>query len=293
MTDRQEAPRQEALPQEASRGLTVDADDLTPPPEIARRALRGRRPTHRTVAILPLGATEQHGPHLSPDTDWIIAEAMAERAAGRAKADTVVLPAERIGYSPEHLAWPETRSLGYADAVERWCAIARWLSAGGVRRVLLLNAHGGNAPLMTVAATELRVRDRLLCATTAWTRHGDPTALVGVPEKRHGIHAGLIETSVMLALRPDLVRMGDAKRFGSLQEAHEREHRHLRAYGPHAHGWTMEDLNPSGATGDAASATPELGEALIEDAVAGLAGLVEEVVAFDPPWFGDDHDSVT
>lgn len=266
-------------------GAVVGASDLVAPPEIARGALEGRRPGPRTVAILPLGATEQHGPHLAPDTDWIIAEAVAGRAAKGAGADTIVLPAERIGYSPEHLAWTETRSLPYAEAIERWCAIGRWLAAGGVRRVVLLNAHGGNAPLVTVAATEMRVRDGLLAVATAWTRHGDPAALVGAPEKRHGIHAGLIETSAMLHLRPDLVAMERAERFGSLQEAHERERLHLRAYGPHAHGWAMGDLNPLGATGDAAGATAALGEALIGEAVRGIAALIDEAAAFDPPWF--------
>ena len=266
------------------RGRTIGTGDLVPPPELVRRAMAGRRAGPRTVAILPLGATEQHGPHLSPDTDWIMAEAMAARAAERARADVIVLPAERIGYSPEHLAWPETVSLGYADAIERWTAIGRWLRAGGVQRLLLLNAHGGNAPLASIVATELRARSSLLCVATSWTRHGDPTALVGVPEKAHGIHAGLIETSVMLALRPDLVAMDRAEAFGSLQRAHERERTLLRAYGPHAHGWLMEDLNPDGATGNARDATAALGERLIEGAVEGLATLIEETAAFDPPW---------
>ena len=286
MTDRsRRTPSASPSAREQARGRTIDPGDLPPPPEIVREALAGRRVDPRTVAILPLGATEQHGPHLTPDTDWIIAEAMAQRAAERANVDAVVLTTERIGYSPEHLAWPETVSLGYADAVERWVAIGRWLAAGGVRRLVLLNAHGGNAALMTVAATEMRVRHAMLCVATSWTRHGDPTALVGVPEKRHGIHAGLIETSIMLALRPDAVAMDRAEAFASLQQAHERERTLLRAYGPHAHGWAMEDLNPEGATGNAAEATAELGERLIEGAVGGLATLIGEVAAFDPPWF--------
>ena len=273
-------------PYERRAGRLVASGELPPADGIVADALAARNapPGERTVAVLPLGATEQHGPHLSPNTDWIIADAMAARAATLADADTMVLPAERIGYSPEHLGWEATRTLGYGDAVERWCAIGGLLAHQGVWRLVLLNAHGGNAPLLAVAATEMRMRYSMLCVATSWTRHGDPAVLVGTPEKTHGIHAGLIETSVILALRPDLVSMERAEAFGSLQQRHERERALLRAYGPHAHGWTMEDLNPDGATGDAASATAALGEALIADAVQGLARLIEEVAAFDPPW---------
>ena len=241
----------------------------------------------RTVAILPLGATEQHGPHLPPETDWIIAEAMAGRAAAAVgDVPTRVLPVETVGYSPEHLAWPETRSLPYGEAVERWIGTGAALAEKGIRRLVLLNAHGGNAPLLTIVATELRVRHAVLCVATSWTRHGDPASLVGADEKRLGIHAGQIETSVMLALRPDLVRMDRAEAWPSLQARHEQGRRLLRAYGPHAHGWAIEDLNPAGAVGDARRATPELGEALIADAVGGLAALIRETAAFDPPWWG-------
>ena len=242
-------------------------------------------PAPRTVALLPLGATEQHGPHLSPDTDWIIAEALAARVAEASEVETLVLPVEKVGYSPEHAAWAETRSLGACEAIERWTGIGADLAARGVRRLVLLNAHGGNSPLLTVVATELRVRHDMLAVATAWTRHGDPAARVGEGERAHGIHAGMIETSVMLALRPDLVDMSRAASWPSLQEWHEAAHSHLRAYGPHAHGWAMQDISPSGAVGDAGAARAALGRALIDDAVAGLAGLVGETARFDPPWF--------
>ena len=242
----------------------------------------------RLLAILPLGATEQHGPHLPAGTDWMIAEAMAERTAALLPDVAVErLPVERIGYSPEHLAWPQTRSLPYHEAVERWIGIGAALAGRGVRRLMLLNAHGGNSPLLAIVATELRARHGMLCVATSWTRHGDPATRVGADERRLGIHAGLIETSIMLALRPDLVDMDAAASWPSLQARHERERALLRAYGPHAHGWTMEDLNPSGAVGDARGATAALGEALIADAVAGLAALAREMAAFDPPWWTD------
>ena len=242
-----------------------------------------------SLAILPLGATEQHGPHLPAETDWIIAEAMAARtAAALPDVACEALPVERVGYSPEHLAWPETRSLPAAEAIERWVGIGAALAARGQRRLLLLNAHGGNAPLLTIVVTELRHRHGLLAVATSWTRHGDPARHVGAAEKAHGIHAGRIETSVMLALRPDLVRMDRATAWPSLQGEHERRHALLRAYGPHAHGWLMGDLHPSGAVGNAAAATAEEGEALIADAVEGLVRLAREVALWRPPWFGDE-----
>ena len=127
----------------------------------------------------------------------------------------------------------------------------------------MLNAHGGNSPLMTVVATELRVRLSMLAVATSWTRFIAPGGGVSAEEKACGIHGGQIETAVMLALRPDLVDMARARDFPSAQAAHVRDFAHLRAYGPHAYGWKMSDLNADGVTGNAAAATPADGSATI------------------------------
>lgn len=259
------------------RGQGIDASALQDEHDMAMTAGKGN-----PIAILPLGATEQHGRHLPPDTDWIIAEAVAGRAAERLGGELAlhVLPVERIGYSLEHLDLGRTETLGWQEATERWIGIGRDCRAAGFDKLALLNAHGGNSPLMTIVVTELRVRHEMLAVATSWTRFGWPADLVGEHERAYGIHGGFIETSVMLALRPDLVDMSAAADFPSRQEQLARDYRHLRAYGPHAFGWRMSDLSPAGVTGNAAAATPEAGRRLLDHAVGGFCELLREVDRF-------------
>lgn len=235
------------------------------------------------IAVLPLGAHEGHGPHLPLETDTLIAEGIVERltAVLPAHLPVTVLPAEPVGYSPEHLDVPGTRSLGYAEAVERWLGIAEKLAGLGIRKLVMLNAHGGNSPLMTIVATEARVRFDMLTVATSWTRFGQPDGWIAPEDKAIDIHGGDIETSAMLALHPQHVRMDRAERFGSRQAEFAARFAHLRAYGPHAFGWKMSDLNPKGAAGDASAATAEKGERLIAHALRGLVALLEDVAAFD------------
>ncbi len=235
------------------------------------------------IAVLPLGAHEQHGPHLPFETDTIIASGVAERLAARLPAglDVRFLPVEPVGYSIEHMDVEGTRSLDYREAVERWLAIAAREQGQGVRKLVLLNAHGGNSPLLTIVATEARIRFNMLAVATSWTRFGVPEGFMTPAEKAIDIHAGDIETSVMLALRPDLVNLEAARNFPSRQREFERRFAHLRAYGPHAFGWKMSDLNPEGAAGNAAAATAEKGELLLDHAVAGLTALLLDIAEFD------------
>jgi creatinine amidohydrolase len=145
----------------------------------------------------------------------------------------------------------------------------------------MLNAHGGNSPLMTIVATEARVRFNMLAVATSWTRFGLPEGLISPEEKAIDIHGGDIETSVMLALHPDRVDMGRAEAFQSRQSEFASRYRHLRAYGPHAFGWKMSDLNKAGVAGNAAAATAEKGEAILAHAVKGIMELLQDVAAFD------------
>jgi creatinine amidohydrolase len=239
------------------------------------------------IAVLPLGAHEQHGPHLPLETDTLIAQ-------GIIRATLAVLPdhipasflaVEPVGYSVEHMDVPGTRTLAWDEAVERWLDIAAMLAGQGIRKFVMLNAHGGNAPLMTIVATEARIRFNMLAVATAWTRFGYPDGVVSDAEKAYGIHAGDIETSVMLALHPGLVDIGKAADFSSLQEKLARSAIHLRAYGPHSFGWKMSDLNDRGATGNALSATAEKGRALIDHAAASFVELLQDIHTFDTSRF--------
>lgn len=246
----------------------------------------------RTIAVLPLGATEQHGPHLPFETDTIIAETIVTAAKKRLREtalDIRFLPAEPVGYSIEHTDVAGTRTLAFDEAVNRWIGIGEACHRDGIAKLVMLNAHGGNVPLMTVVATELRARLGMLAVATSWTRFAPADSIFDADERAYGIHGGAIETSVMLAARPDLVDMERAGDFPSLQRDLATGYTHLRAYGPHAFGWMMRDLNTDGVTGNAAAASAEKGRAIIDAAADGFVELLHDVDRFEPPWFEDKH----
>ncbi len=235
--------------------------------------------TSRWIAILPLGATEQHGPHLPPETDTLIAQAVCARvrAVMPSSLPITFLQAEPVGYSPEHIDFPVTQSLSYNEAIERWIKIGKNLHSQGICKLVMLNAHGGNSPLMTIVATELRVRYSMLAVATSWTRFGVPDGIISHEDKAIDIHGGLIETSVMLAAHPELVDMSKAADFPSAQTRFISDFAYLRAYGPHAFGWKMQDLNSDGVCGNASAAAAEIGEKLLDNAATGMVELLKDV----------------
>lgn len=243
------------------------------------------------IVVLPLGAHEQHGPHLPFETDTIIAEGLVARINEALPANLNVnfLPVQPVGYSIEHMDVEGTQSLAFSEAVNQWVGMGENLNAGGIRKLVMLNAHGGNAPLMTIVATELRARLDMLAVATSWTRFGLPEGLIAPEEKALDIHGGFIETSVMLALRPDLVDMSKAAEFTSAQSDFAKDFKHLRAYGPHAFGWKMSDLNAQGVAGNAAAATAEAGEKILAHAVSCFIELLQDVDRFDLARFSSNH----
>lgn len=251
--------------------------------------------TEPPIAVLPLGAYEQHGPHLPFETDTLIAKGIAARLVQALPEDLAIhlLPVEPVGYSIEHMDVAGTKTLDFDEAVDRWLTLAGDCAATGMRKLLLLNAHGGNSPLLTIVATEARIRFDMLVVATSWTRFGVPQGLIAPEARAVDIHAGDIETSVMLALHPEKVALERARDFPSRQGLFERDFTHLRAYGPHAFGWKMSDLNPDGAAGNAAAATAAKGEAILDHAVSGLVALLKDIRAFDLDLFGRDRGSTT
>ncbi len=239
------------------------------------------------IAVLPLGAHEQHGPHLPFETDTLIAQGIVARLREALPAGFPVdfLPVEPVGYSVEHMNVPGTKTLAFDEAVNRWLGLAEAQHAKGIRKFVMLNAHGGNSPLMTIVATEARLRFGMLAVATSWTRFGLPEGLIEPQDKAIDIHGGDIETSVMLALYPDRVDMEKAEHFPSRQSEFAKRFKHLRAYGPHAFGWMMSDLNDQGVAGNASVASAEKGERIIAHSVRGLKELLEDVHAFDMKTF--------
>ncbi|MEW7008025.1 creatininase family protein [Lentilitoribacter sp. EG35] len=237
---------------------------------------------HETIVIIPFGAYEQHGAHLPSDTDAIIATELARRLGDVVdKLKIKLLPTEQIGYSIEHLDFGKTKSFSYQKAIERWLGIIKQQYDLGHRKILLLNAHGGNSPLLTIVATEARVKWNMLVVVTHWTRFGLPDELADKMDKSIDIHAGDIETSIMLSINSDLVNMKYTENFPSKQSVYIDNYKFLRAYGPHAFGWKMSDLNDQGVVGNASSATAEKGNLILEHTISGLKDLVTDISQFD------------
>ncbi len=244
------------------------------------------------IGILPLAATEQHGNHLPVETDSLIVAGIIERLAKRLPPDARVtfLPVEETGYSPEHMDFAGSTSLSYDAAINQWIGIGAELNSCGIRKIILLNAHGGNSPLMTIVATELRIKFSMLAVATSWTRFAAPAGLIDSDEIAYGIHGGEIETSVMLALHPEKIHLENLAIYPNFQEELVNKNRFLRAYGKHAFGWKIQDLNPDGVVGNATKANAEKGEKLLDHSVNGLLHLIREVEQFDISYFDQaDH----
>jgi creatinine amidohydrolase len=236
----------------------------------------------KTIAILPVAAIEQHGPHLPVMTDTAIGTGMLDLLRQRLPADlhVLVLPIQAVGKSNEHLLSPGTLNLSAETLTNVLVEIGESVHRAGLRKMVLANSHGGNVPVLTVVARELRVRCGMLVVPTQWGRFGQPDGLYGPTEMRHGIHAGDIETSLMLQFRPDLVTMAAAKNFVSSAVAMEKEFKQLSATGQHGFGWIAQDLHPDGAVGDAANATADKGQRSAEHQVDGFIALLRDMTAF-------------
>lgn len=235
-----------------------------------------------TVALLPLAAVEQHGPHLPLSTDAVIADGIVQRALAHLPEHTpvLVLPTQQVGYSPEHTGFAGTLSLPVAAVIGHWTDLGACVARAGVRKLLLFNSHGGQVAMTDIVARELRIRHGMLVYGCNWWNLplGDEVqGLFSADEHRFGVHGGSIETSLMLALRPDLVRMDEAQDFHSTSRDRAGAYPILGNGRSAKLGWAMQDYNPQGAAGDASTATAAKGEALLAAAAGQLALLLQEL----------------
>ena len=240
----------------------------------------------RMVAVLPLGATEQHGPHLPLSVDTVLVHAVVEAALSHLTSldPVLVLPTLPVGWSPEHTAYAGTLSLSSQTTLALWKDVGASVARAGVKKLLLFNAHGGHTGLMDVVARELRGECGLTVFSSSWYQLplGDALAAFSAQEQRFGVHAGEIETSMMLALSPQQVDMQAAQHFESAAQDRAKRFALLGDGRSAKLGWHMQDYNAFGAAGHAAAAKAEKGQALIEAAGVSLAALLRELVQFEP-----------
>ncbi len=233
----------------------------------------------RQVTLLPVAATEQHGPHLPLATDAAINAGVVARAVELVPMETplLVLPMLPVGVSPEHRDFPGTLSVSAETLLRMVLEIAGSVARAGLRKLILFNSHGGQPAVLDIAAQELRSRHAMVAVVANSWRMMRPAEFFSTAEREAGIHAGAIETSLILHLHPGLVRRDRIAEFPSAARDHERDHPELAAGGRFKFAWQSQDLNPAGAVGDARSATPEAGAVLVDQAARALVALASDL----------------
>ena len=233
------------------------------------------------IAVVPVAAIEQHGPHLPGATYTTIMQGMIDTVLPLVPDDLDVrfLPVQAVGKSNEHLHAPGTLTLPAPVLIEAWTELGLSVARAGVRKIVFVNSHGGNEEIMGIVARELRVKAGMLAVKTSWQRFGRPAGMYTEEEERFGIHGGDVETSLMLHFRPDLVRMEEARNFRSATSRADETFALLKPQGAHAFAWIASDINPAGVAGDASIATERKGRATAAHQAAGFVDLLRDVRA--------------
>lgn len=234
------------------------------------------------VAVLPVAATEQHGPHLPLSVDVDLVDGIVAACLPHLPQSLPVLflPTQTVGLSSEHLHFAGTLSLSPETIIRTWVEIGAAVARASVKKLVLFNSHGGNVAVMDIVARELRAHHGMMVFSSSWYNLplGDAADAFSAEEHRFGSHAGDIETSMMLALNPQSVRMDKAQNFQSTSQSRAQQYPILGNGKSAKLGWQMQDINPNGAAGNAANATANKGRALVEEAGKQLAVMLQEVV---------------
>tara|TARA_R100001230_G_C5675739_1_gene181369 strand:+ start:945 stop:1751 length:807 start_codon:yes stop_codon:yes gene_type:complete len=236
------------------------------------------------VAVITLGAIEQHGTHLPLGTDLIIGEglqaAMLERLdAQDARVDVVCLPAMAVGASDEHASFPGTLSLPAPLAIATLEAYGESIARAGIRKLVLINSHGGNKAVMDLAALTLRRRCHMRVVKATYTRLPPLEGAMNADELRYGLHGGLLETAMMQHLAPQLVTLDG---YSPTAPATPATGALVSPEGSAAFAWLGEDLSEHGVSGDASHANAALGKRLVDHYAMQLAQVVTETAQLPP-----------
>jgi creatinine amidohydrolase len=237
-----------------------------------------------TVAVLPIGAIEQHGPHLPVSVDRDLVEAVVTRALPLLTPDqnVLVLPSLTITKSGEHDRHPGTLSLSADTLLAVLRDIGASVARAGVARLVLFNGHGGNTSVLDIAARDLRIRHDMIVAHCSWFGFAETQGLFDPAALARDIHAGDSETSAMLAARPDRVDMTRARDFAPAMADWEKTLRFTGLTGQAARpSWIIDDLHPDGACGNASAATAAKGAQMLDSAARNFALFLAEFAGFD------------
>jgi creatinine amidohydrolase len=254
-------------------------------------ALQASGDAAHTIAVLPVAATEQHGPHLPLSVDRVLVDGVIAVALPHLAADlrVLILPTQAVGLSPEHARFAGTLTFSNETILRVWTEIAECVAATGIRKLVLFNAHGGNVSVMDLVARDLRARLNMLVYSVSWfnlplldAQGNDVNALFTPAEHRFGIHGGDIETAMMLALEPTHVDMSQARDFASSAQTRAGQFAILGNGKSAKLAWQTQDYNPSGAVGNSANATADKGRVVVEAAGRALAQLLAEVDRLPP-----------
>ncbi|MCK9261942.1 MAG: creatininase family protein [Azoarcus sp.] len=235
------------------------------------------------VALLPLAAIEQHGPHLPLSTDLDIGLALATTAFERLsqRVPACLLPPLSIGLSLEHRDYPGTLSLSPETALAVLTELGDSVARAGFRRLVIFNSHGGNKAIVDLAALKLRAAHRMLVVRANYFRFTPPPDALPAEEMRHGLHGGALETAMMLHIAPHKVRRHAVDSWSSCGEGMAASGRRLGPEGEAGFAWMAGDLNPAGVTGNARLATAELGERLVGHFADTLAQVIDDAHRFN------------
>lgn len=237
-----------------------------------RRVDIARLAAEDATVVVPTGSIEQHGDHLPLDTDSLTAETVALLAAERVRSPIVVAPTVWWGVSGYWMGFPGTIPLSPSLLESLLVEIVSAISAHGFRRVLLLNGHAGNTGALQGTCVRMAAQGVRICAAHYWSFAGDALAALSTVDAGRIGHAGEIETSLQLHLRPD--RVGPLPADGAAT-------RMPRSALPAAFADAMISApdpateSPTGVYGDPSGATAELGAAALERIVDGLVTFLE------------------